>query len=610
MNNNILIEAGIKHLSEVMPVLPPNCLFDKGRVGCGGTSIAIEGDDAYVIAVPYTALIKDKVAQYNGELPHERYHGQICGVMAGVDEDCVIEYLEETRNMGWVPKFIVTYESLGRLTSYINPKDYKLLVDELHILFNAYRYREVGVNNVLDKYKEYSEFCFMSASVMEKEFMLDELLDIPIISAKWEEKKEINMYSVHCKNNVKYTVAFLVDLYLKQNQEGNAYFFVNSVEFIRNMVAFCGLDESNTRVVYSDNNKMDVGIKRGKPSDETKKINFITSTAFEGVDFMDENGRIYIVSDNSKPNTMLDVSTSVVQIAGRIRNTKYWDKIFHIYTPTPYMTTSYDDFKLKTEQNIEMAKRIVDIHNNVVTDEYRRAVDVYSNNYYVTPTDNNMLKFDGNLSKLDLYHFKTTSYLYSSNNKLQKEYKKYGFNVIRRINEAPEMEPIADAKSVGSMNFKDTINQLKEYSKQGVESFLYNIAISDASQKFPNIRGYLELFGFDGIEKRKYHKGNIETEYIAQSDTDVRNKIYSLLVTKFELKRSKIVHCRKAKTTMQDIYDLLGIKKKAKGSDLQYYFDIKESSRKIKVKKNDGTIVSESVRVYEIGPHKPIFERL
>lgn len=61
------------YLSEVVRALPKNCLFDKGKVGCGGTSLAIESEDAYVICVPFISLVENKLSQY----PNKRIDGDL-----------------------------------------------------------------------------------------------------------------------------------------------------------------------------------------------------------------------------------------------------------------------------------------------------------------------------------------------------------------------------------------------------------------------------------------------------------------------------------------------------------------------------------------------------
>jgi len=63
----ISIESGVKYLGQSNQItsLPSNCIFDKGKVGCGGTTLAIESNKPYVIAVPFISLIENKVSQHS-----------------------------------------------------------------------------------------------------------------------------------------------------------------------------------------------------------------------------------------------------------------------------------------------------------------------------------------------------------------------------------------------------------------------------------------------------------------------------------------------------------------------------------------------------------------
>lgn len=47
-----------------MPSIPANCLLDKGRTGCGATTLAIMQKGSTIIAVPYISLIKSKESQH------------------------------------------------------------------------------------------------------------------------------------------------------------------------------------------------------------------------------------------------------------------------------------------------------------------------------------------------------------------------------------------------------------------------------------------------------------------------------------------------------------------------------------------------------------------
>lgn len=69
------------------------------------------------------------------------------------------------------------------------------------------------------------------------------------------------------------------------------------------------LTEENCNLIYSQNNRSKLGIPRGQlPSVldgpvQSKRINMLTSTAFEGSDIYDRVGKIVIVSDGNKTST-------------------------------------------------------------------------------------------------------------------------------------------------------------------------------------------------------------------------------------------------------------------------------------------------------------------
>lgn len=91
----------------------------------------------------------------------------------------------------------------------------------------------------------------------------------------------------------------------------NLHIFVNSVEFIAKVIDLAKLTPEQVKVVCSvsgdngENNQRKLGREYpiGQPSDPVKKINFYTSTSFEGCDIYDENGVTFIVSDGNKSHT-------------------------------------------------------------------------------------------------------------------------------------------------------------------------------------------------------------------------------------------------------------------------------------------------------------------
>ncbi|KAA6314505.1 hypothetical protein EZS27_034885, partial [termite gut metagenome] len=272
-----------------------------------------------------------------------------------------------------VKKIAVTYDSLERLIKLLLDNnidvynDYYLLVDEWHILFNSYVFRSKAVKCVLKYSQEFKEVTYMTATPIEEEFILKEIRHLPIVEVQWEGTVKVNINPIVTNNPAK-VVCDIIKLAINGKMFGNLHFFVNSVEFIA--VVIKHLPPELVRVVCSKNEHPGKGNKTNQKklgdkypiastTNEVKLINFYTSTAFEGCDIYDENGRVFIVSDNYKKQTLLDVSTLIVQICGRIRNSKYNTKINHIFNKTENWYNkypSYEEFKAFSEDNLKKAK--------------------------------------------------------------------------------------------------------------------------------------------------------------------------------------------------------------------------------------------------------------
>lgn len=587
MLKKITITSGTKYLGDVMSKLPSNCLFDKGRVGCGGTSIALESDVPYVIAVPFIPLIDSKVSQY----PNERFRGEVFGVKGGVTEKDVEKYLVKVKKEGWTPKFMVTYDSLKKLSEWINPKDYNLLVDELHILFTSYGFRKNAVQKVLNNYRKYKEFCFMTGTSLEDPFMLKELEDIRRIEAVWPKQVGWNgkqlgicIHSIECKPNVGSVMGEIVLDYLAQEGKNekdkmNAYFFVNSVKFIRQLVIDLGLSDENTRVIYSKNNMMDVGIKRGSPSDPPKRINFITSTAFEGVDFMDKMADTYAVSDSSNPYTLLDISTTLIQIKGRIRDKHFFENMYHLYSLPNYKSdVSSDEYEKYMDEESEKAEKFA-IAVNSLPDDVKNHVRYLYNDLYFDEKDNNLI-FDANIINHLKHKNRVECSMYMPRYKLEEEYLKHGFAEVNHgIHIATRKFRMQDVEKT---SFKDIIIEIKKYWCDVAER---EALIRAAEERFKNVEveRAIELIGFEGIKKCGYGVTNVRVKLAKISDIGNEVKIFQIFTIKYQhyVKPKAFIYASKAKEIFGEIYkelDLLDIT--PKGTDIKKYFAVKEKNRK------------------------------
>ena len=137
--------------------------------------MAIRNKLPTIIAMPYVALVKNKSIYRRDDI-------SVLGVYEGVTEDQITSYVRSRSPM----KIAVTYDSLPRVLTAIenvgiNPyKEIFLLIDEYHILFNAYVLRYKAINNLLSIARRFDRVTFMTATPIEREYLFDEISDLPI----------------------------------------------------------------------------------------------------------------------------------------------------------------------------------------------------------------------------------------------------------------------------------------------------------------------------------------------------------------------------------------------------------------------------------------------
>lgn len=583
---NFKVKKEYRFLGEIPEFreLPKGYLIDKGKVGCGGTTIALEDDKDTVVCVPFISLIKNKMFKYN--TPDDR---KVLGVYEGVSVDTIKRYAE---NRAGAKKIMCTYDSLPKVIEAVGT-GYNLLVDELHLLFTQYAFRDLAIKGVLDNFRRFQNWSFLTATPIEYDLMLEELKDIPTYKIDWEEKTEIGVSTVRCKQ-LKASLKKVIDEFLEGKVFGNAHIFVNSVKFIADMIKYCELTEDNTRIIFSKNNKeyknKCQGIRNSDTTDEVKKINFYTSTCFEGCDLYDENGKIYIVSDSSKAHTLADISTSIRQIAGRIRDTRY-PNITHLYTSTRYNENlSYEEYKRVVMEESDKAKRWIEKVNSdselVEGTDKSRFVYVYK--------EDDVFKFDPNLMKLDIFNFKCLHHSYSLSVNLFNEYSNNGFKVVS-TNDSTSDKLLKNEKS--RTTFKDAVIEYDEIMKRREGAKFYLNIVDDERlellrKKYSFIDDAYNNIGMDELERMSYKVSNIKRMLISTSDrlTEI-GKVAKMLKTVEGFTEGSFVTGKTIKEVLGNIYEVVGITTKPTIDDFRQFATIAEKVKKIDGKSKKGYVI-------------------
>jgi len=574
----------MKWLSKCYDELPSHCIFNKVRTGCGGTTLEINNKNRNsIIAVPFINLIRNKMDVSEG----------VQGVFSDIKNEEIMDYLERNK----IHKIMCTWDSLPRVMDILfmayhrevipnEPKDYFLLVDEVHCLTIQYEYRKEAIDRVLKCYRGFANWCFMTATPIGKEFVPEELKEVEIIRAGEMDDSRPHV-DVKKTYHLAEDVAALVRDYL-DHKETNAHIFVNSVEFIATIVSnIPELNMENCKAVWSDNNpyyfeSIEGRIYRDAPHRMPKKINFYTSTCFEGCDIWDKNGETIVVADGYKDHTLNDIPTTFVQIAGRIRNSLYSQQNIRLYfTPSnhsDHMTyEEYEVFMHKKERTLRLYTECVNrLHGDP---EYNTDIECLFEelnwNHFKKDIDG-CLEVDLNSLKIDLLNYKNSHWTYADYENLCFELAEAGMETDYH---APDFSNAAKLKRNprAKVKFEDTMKEVIELNK-----FVFTTSNEREQKlrvlygKYPEMKEFYDQLGPEKIIELHCNKRNLNNELIKRSDAPLKHQIAEMLAA-MGIKENTVISLKDLKKTLQDIYDELGYRQTAVATDIDEYYRIKET---------------------------------
>lgn len=415
-NQQETINTSKKYLSEVMNKLPSNVLLNKGVTGCGGTYVELHSKRNSLILVPTIELVKNK---------SEKNFLIIYGKVKNED---ILKYLISPLKY---KKIIGTYDCLIRLFDiYPSIINYFLLVDEYHILFNSYAFRNDSIMFLLKNFSRFKEFCFMTATPLIDDIILEELKHLNVLNINWENAIPIKLNLI----NTSFTNKELLNIIQKEEKNCNYHIFLNSIKTIRELVTKNGIIDY--KVVCSEtsarnNRVLNVESTTTKP----RKYNFYTASAFEGCDIFDPIGKTIILCDTSISTTILDISTLVRQICGRLRNSIYKEKITLILNTTKhrYAGVPKEIFDYKVSENIKLGKYTENKFNLDSDPEYKikelRSFSKETYNSFYVNLYQKQIFFDDNLRKMDEYNYRLIKEIYNSSISVLKEMEELNIEV-------------------------------------------------------------------------------------------------------------------------------------------------------------------------------------
>ena len=386
-----------QYLGQVIEVLPSHCLLNKGITGCGGTTVELKSKRNSIILCPTRNLVtsKSSIGYF--------------GVDGNVTKKDIEDYINSENSY---KKIVATYNALPKLMDAIpNYFEYFLLIDEYHLLFNDYALRGDSIKFILNNFRKFNDWCFMTATPLKEEFILKELEDIQQINYEWKNSIPVNI-------NIKdtYFVQKTILEYIDKFKDKNLHIFLNSVSTIHNLIK----NVTDYRVVCSENSKSKIK-NFSKITSPVKKVNFYTSCAFEGCDIYDPNGICIIVCDTNISTTVLDIATKIRQVCGRLRDSKYKNQCYIILNTSKhrYAGTTKKEFECSVEESERLGKlKHKELHDYPLTEDKKKLeLRLYNKETYATLYLNKYLNdiyYDENLKKMDIYNYNLIQEIYNS----------------------------------------------------------------------------------------------------------------------------------------------------------------------------------------------------
>ena len=562
-----------------MEDLPQNCIFNKVVTGCGGTTIALFNEINYIIAVPTTELITNKtgLTEAGEEMitsPDGKTSVSVYGLFKEFTRSVQKDFKRYVSSSG-LKKILCTYDKIPQVVKFINTEEYQLLVDEYHQLLKAYSYRNDAVNGVLANFKKFKSYCFLSATPISPDFTPSLLEGVEQIDAVWNNVDTM-IVSLEQTNNP-YTKAaniinqYKIDGYLdvNGNKSYEAFFFINSVTDIAAILKHCNLSNDEVKIVCANNepNRAKLsGYTISNSRSENKMFTFITSKSFEGADYFSETGLCFVVSNSRNRNTLLDISTDIYQIAGRIRteSNPFRNKLVHIFNTTGKrklnLEITYEEYKQVIEEQIEGAKALIEVANTKAKNVAERIIK----DEYIVKDDDGVYQLNDMLIKLDLMNYKIEQQIYKTGVTLRKAYNSDG-TLTTDINYEKLDEAVTQACK--KLSFKEAFLRYVELK----QSFDFGNQANEIVRIQPLVVDAYNKLGVDKVRSLRYSKSAIQKELAKLDDTNSQDEKVRMLLEE-TVTCPNIYTCPQLQKIIANAYDIVGISKKAKASDIDHWY--------------------------------------
>ena len=592
MKRTIKVPTDVNYLNEWAGFELPRGIVNKGITGCGATTLAIEDEHKSIICSPRINLIKNKSQQHKGTLT----------VYGDVRNGEIEDYLRNSPK----PKILATYDSVPRLNGLIKDRsDWRVVVDEYQYILIDSGFKSETEIALLETLKGFPYVTYLSATPIADKYMLqmDWFKGMPYTVLEWSNIEKRLVKRVQSKNPINNAIE-IVRNYQKgiypsilvngeKIESKECVIFLNSVTNIANIIKQTELQSDEVNIIVAFNEENNILIKKlggdfgigsiPLKGEQHKKFTFCTSTAFAGCDFYSTCASTFVISDNKKAHTSIDIATELAQIAGRQRLecNPFRNTTTLIYN-VDVGESKEDSYKAILEKKFQDSDEYTKLNNGLTGKNREFAIkdiqtcqklNKYSEHYVCYNEATNRF-FVNNMAYLnDCFSYDVQKENYLDGITVRKQLEDSGFNVNGNVAYSDYEEQLECI--IKKESFADRMKRYCEYRKQK-ETSMFVLVNEVMEHQYGDLKLYYDSLGYERIKALGYKELNLKNEIMNKQAT---YHLYKEFRAIFPIGTRMLTDVIKLK--MEEVYARHGIRQRGVASHLEKRFGIKIKPAKI-----------------------------
>jgi hypothetical protein len=259
-----------------------------------------------------------------------------------------------------------------------NTDGWKVLIDEYHLILEDLDYRESAIMQMCWNIQKFKHYTFLSATPIDENYEIDFFKILPHYKVVWPQGIPITIRKIKA-TCLPLGLAKLIRIFKEEGiclpdingelkKVEQLFIFLNSVTTIKQIIDTLELEEDEVKICCAQRqrNRLILGrFKRESAIAPNKRINFFTKKSFQGCNLFSNNGLIIVASDVHRTQTLVDITTTMEQISGRLRENDEYHNIFrntmvHIYS-TNQSVLSQAEFDAEMKRKEDAATRLLSL---------------------------------------------------------------------------------------------------------------------------------------------------------------------------------------------------------------------------------------------------------